>query len=100
MKAFEGTKTQNGRNIFAISISADIDETNTIESEFRLIKESLVNWEVSRGATCSAINLVITADEAEHPHIAEYARYACEEDIQLAPLLARCAGRLVVADQA
>ena len=100
MKAFEGSKQEAGRILYGIGISSNVDDTHTIESEFRLIKEALVNWENSRGPSCNEVALVFVADESRHAGITKYAQFACSRDTRMAPLLARCQVKMFLLNSA
>ena len=96
MKAFEASKAGPKGKEFAISISSTIDGAHNVESEFRLIKEALVNWEDAHGQACRDVMLVYTSHESKHADILKYAQFACSRDTRMAPLLARCQVRLLL----
>lgn len=72
MKIFEASKNVDGGKEYALGVVSVMRGGDTIESEAPKIKEALVGWHQRHGKECRKLDLIFTADEAQHPHILEY----------------------------
>jgi hypothetical protein len=99
MKVFESSKRAGlfGK-AWALGISSVIDATNSIEAEFRHIKEAVINWHKRHGHHCRTLMLVFEARESEHEKIIEYTSWALSSDAHLYPILKDIQTKFTVVD--
>lgn len=99
MKVFESSKKAGlFKTVWSIGISSVIDEDNTVEAEFRHIKEAMVNWHARHGRQSQYVVLAFEANEDLHKAVLDYARWALNEDAQLFPIVKELAVKLVAID--
>ena len=65
---------------YGMGISVTFETAETIQSEFRHVKEVLVDWQRSRGESCYDLMLVFTAEEAKHQVIIDYVQFVVQHE--------------------
>src|SRR4051794_16427988 len=93
VKTLEGSKRflsgVDWRMEYGMGFSVTFQPGETIQSEFRHIKEALVNWQHSRAESCHNLMLAFTADEARHQEIIDYVQWAVQNEEFLSAFLAK-----------
>jgi hypothetical protein len=99
MKVFESSKRAGWfGKVWALGITSVIDETNSIEAEFRHIKEAIINWHKRHGHYGQTLMLVFEAQEQKHEKIIEYTSWALNTDVHLYPILKNIQSKFIVVD--
>jgi hypothetical protein len=69
-----------------LGITVALDVNTTLESEFRHIKETVLNWTAHRGVACTAIKLTVVLSPPEVPANKALIDQVFYEEVELAPI--------------
>jgi hypothetical protein len=93
VKTVEGSKRflsgVEWRMEYGMGISVTFQTGETVQNEFRHIKEALINWQSLRGDACHDLMVAFTADQAQHEEIIDYVRLAVQSEEFLNPFFAK-----------
>jgi hypothetical protein len=90
MQALEFTrKTGLFSKSYALGLVVALGSNTTLESEFRHIKETVLQWVAKRGKTCGAIRLTVVLSPGEIPANKAVIDQVFREEADLGPIFQR-----------
>ena len=72
---------------YTLGVTVALVDEATVESEFRHIKEAILQWVASRRRAAVRVLLTIIALEEQHDHIAEFVKTVYRRESELGPVL-------------
>ena len=88
VKLLEGSKGFWPFKKYCLGVVVAFEEGQTVASEWRHIKEGLVNWKKSRGKACDLLAITFEADAALWPEITESFKRAGTDEEFITPFFA------------
>jgi hypothetical protein len=72
---------------YGLGLTLTLSAEQTIETEFRHIKESVLKWYGNRGKKAELLMLTISSSRDKHPHLEHFIDKVYRHESELSPIL-------------